>query len=263
MLERDNEKLARLKQSLARDQRQQERRDTQVEGIRVQLERIARESVAKYQQEVEATRPEAQTAINQVIQPWFTDLISSGTYAELLRWCRSHEDDIRLSDTGMYYWPEDALKAVAKGGNRLYADTARFVAEHYKGQDIQRGIQVHADGDEVWYTDFDLYSHRWDKSEGIRIWRQPVVGMGFGFAMIARSYDIPVDTQSVAASLDRISPEVWIKFGQQVESGKVWEIIDRSMKPRRIRVSTPEETQRHREDDRRRAEEYLRNRQWH
>lgn len=263
MSERDNEELTNLKQNLAKDRRQQERKGVQIEDIRVQLERIARESVAKYQRGVGATRPEAQATINQVIQPWFADLASSSTYAELLRWCRSHEDDIRLSDTIMYYWPEDALKALAKGDDRLYTDTARFVAEHYRGQDVQRGVQVHADGDEVWYTGFDLYSHKWDKSEGVRIWRQPVVGMGFGFAMISRSYDIPIDAQNVTASLDKISPEVWIKFGQQIESGKVWEIIDRSMKPRKIIISSPTETQRRREDDNRKSAEYLRTRQWH
>lgn len=249
MSERDQEELTRLKQNLARDRCQEEQKDTQVEGIRVQLERIARESVAKYQKEIEVTRPEAQKVINQVVQPWFTDLISSGTYAELLGWCRSHEKNIRLSDAIIYYWPEDALGVVAMGGNRLYEDTAKFIVEDYKRQDRQRGIQMHADGDEVWYAGFDLYGYRWDKSEGVRIWRQPVVGMGFGFAMMARSYDISVDIQDVAASLDRISPEVWIKFGQQVEGGKVWEMISRSMKPREIRVSTAGETQRRRENE--------------
>lgn len=263
MSERNNAELVRLKQNLAKDQHQQDYKGTQVESVRVQLEKIARESIAKYHREVETTRPEALIAINQVIQPWLIDLISSGTYAELLGWCRSHENGIRLSDTTMYYWPEDALKSVAKDGNRLYSDTARFVVEQYKGQNIQRGIQVHADGDEVWYSGFELESSKWEKSEGVRIWREPMVGMGFGFAMISRSYGIPVDAQNVVASLDRISPEVWIKFGQQVETGDIWEIISRSMKPRKIRVSSPEETQRHREDARRRAGEYIRSRQWH
>ncbi|MFH0936928.1 MAG: hypothetical protein V1808_01390 [Candidatus Daviesbacteria bacterium] len=231
MPERDKEELAKLKFDLAQDKLQQENKNNLVENIRKQLEKIARESVEKYHREVELIQPEAQKAIDQVIQPWFSDLISSGVYEELLRWCRTHKEEINLSEKISYYWPEDALKPIAKNEKKLYLDTAKFVAEHYKDQDLERGIQRHTDGDELWYSGFKIYHSGWNKSEGIRIWRQPIVGMGFGFAMIARTYDILINPDNIFVSLKEISPAVWIKFSQQIESGKIWEIINGSLSP--------------------------------
>ena len=263
MSERNNDELAKLRNSLANNQRQQEQRNVESENIRLQLERIARESTAKYQREIEATRHEAQTAITQVIQPWFSDLITSGAYADLQRWCNSQERDVRLSETIIYYWPEDALNVLAKGSSKPYSSTAQFVSTNYRGKSLPSGIEKHADGDEAWYAGFELESGNWGKSNGIKIWRQPVAGMGYGFAMIRKSYELAVDPHSVISSLDTISPEVWVKFGQQIENGAVWKTIERSMLPRRVTAAAPIQGNKYRAEQRLIAEEYLRTRQWH
>lgn len=263
MSERDKEELGRLRRVLIKDQKGQQRKEDQAEVVRQELEKIARLAVAKYHREVEMALPETQRIVGQVIQPWFLELASSGIYGDLLNWSRSHKNNIRLSDAITYYWPEDALKALTEVNSRPYLESAKFVVERYTGSALQRGIQTHADSDEVWYAGFELGHSRLERSEGVRIWRQPVVGAGFGFAMASNSYRIPIDIKSVAASLSLISPEVWIEFGQQIEGGKVWEVINQSMKPQKVKISTPEETQRHREADKKIAEEYLRNRQWY
>jgi hypothetical protein len=263
MKEKDNAELAKLRQNLANDQYLQDLQSVQIEGVRVQLERVARESVSKYSREVEATLPEAQRVIDQIIQPWFLDLLSAGTYAELLEWCKSHNESIRFSDTTIYYWPKRALRELEEKRTRPYLGTAQFVVERYSPREIQKGIGIHSDGGEAWYAGFDLKNSRWGDKNGVHIWRQPLVGMGFGYAMMASLYNVPVDVENISSARDDISPEVWINFGQQIESGKVWEAINQSMKPRRVVTATREETKRYREEDAKRAAEYLRTRSWY
>ncbi len=228
MQERDSRKLEKLKQNLAKDQRQQDRRNTQIESVRTQLEKIARESVAKYHQEVETIRPETELAIIQIIQPWFSNLTASGAYNRLLGWCKSHGNEIRLSDTISYYWPKNALEVVDKVANKPYADTAEFIVEQHKEES-----QIYAGADEIWHAGFCLHNYEWERSRGIKIWRQPAVGMGFGFAMVSKSYEIPISVQNIVTSMDQINPKVWIKFSQQIASGQIWEIIDQSMRSKK------------------------------
>lgn len=264
MKERENDAFKRIEQQLSKDQRHQQQRAKRAEKVRIQMEQTARGAVARYQREVKTQRPDAEQTITSIIQPWFSELVTSGRYDALLQWSTDHGgEEIRLSESILYYWPEDALKALRKGGNTLYKDTAEFVVDHYKGSETSHGIEIHADSDEVWYAGFELKTNRWDKTEGVRIWRQPVVGMGFGFAMISTSYDIPVDVSDIASSLESISPEVWIEFGQQIENGKALKAIEQSLKPRKLKISGPEEAGKRSEEAHRTAQQYFQNRKWH
>ncbi len=263
MHERDRDGIRRIQQNLVENKGQQEQKSSRVEGVRRELVRIANETKAKYKREEEAMRPDAEVAVKEIIQPWFSDLIASGTYEDLLRWSRFNEYNVYLSETILYYWPNRALKEIASGDSKLYKDKAEFVVERYKGSDIKKGIQSHADRDNVWHAGFKMGRGRWrDNTDGLRIWRWPVVGGGFAFSQSAIYYEIPVNEHSVAFFLDRISPEVWVEFGKQIESGKAWDAIERSMKPKK-RASAREATERDVEEEKRVAQEYLRNRQWH
>lgn len=258
MTEKD-EGFKRLRQSLAHDQEQQVGKSGQIEEVRVQLAQIAQKAITRYRRAVEVERPQAEATVGQTIQPWFLELKGSGSYADLLKWSKSHGRSINLSDAITYYWPEDALEPKRASS---YRDKAKFVVEQYRGSKLPQGIETHADSDEVWYAGFELEVSNRGASEEIKIWRQPVVGMGFGFAMVSGSYAIPMDAENVAASFDRIAPEVWIKFGQQIESGRVWKNIEQSMKPAVTRIASVTETQRRREEDWEVARQYLKNRKW-
>jgi len=262
MQERRNDEFERIQQSLAKDRRQQERKEGQIEEVSTQLEKIAGEAVAKYHSVVEAESPEAEATINQTIQPWFTNLISSGTYKDLLKWSKSNERGIRFSDPILYYWPRHALGEIAKGSSDRYRDKAEFILDYCKRQNIQQAVRTYADSDEVWYAGFELKKSGWGKSDEVKIWRQPTVGNGFGFAMISSSYQISVDPENVASVFDQISPEVWTAFGRQIESGQVWKIIEQSIKPRKVKAATLGESLSYAADDRRAAREYLQNRRW-
>jgi hypothetical protein len=254
MAEREHDAFRRIRQNLARDRREDRQKLSQVEEVRLQLEAIAKQTAAKYQREVEATRPEAEEAVNQIIQPWFSELISSGTYAELARWSRSRRD-VHLSDSIIHYWPKKALWEDGRvAGKKPYQFTAEFVVEHNQ-QDIQRGIQLQPSGDEVWYAGFKLAGRN-----SATIWREPVGGGGYGFSH--ERYAIHLNAQEINSSFDDISPEVWLEFGKQIENGQALGSIERSMRPRREKEETIDGAT-YRESGRRIVENYLRNRRWH
>lgn len=262
MAERD-EGLKRIQENLTEARLLQQQKDIQLEEIRVELLRIATEAAEKYQREVTALQPEGQRAMREVIDPWFANLIASGTYGDLMEWVKTNDKHISLSDTILYYWPEDALAGVAqaRAGVRAYLHTAQFIVEHYD-HPLQEAIKIHADGDEVWQAYLYLRNSKWDsKGNGVILDRDPTIGMGFGAAMHRQFRRVSTDASNIAGIFNTISPEVWIGFSQQIENGKVWVNIENSMKPR---------TQTHVElgavyRDRMKSvhEEYLRNKQWH
>lgn len=267
MAERE-EDLPRLQAILAEAKLSQQQKHAGIEEIRVDLEIIALQAAEKYQREVKALLPDGQRVMREVIQPWFADLVASGTYRELMVWAKTNDDHLSLSDTILYYWPEDALKGAAqvRAGSRAYLSKAQFIVEHsYRSP--EEAIRLHADSDEVWRAHFYLRNSKWDsKGNGVILDCDPTIGMGFGAAMHRQFRQVSTDASNIAGLFNTISPEVWIGFGQQIESGRVMENIENSLKPR-LRAHDISQPTVSGSDYRERLkevhEEYLRNRQWH
>ena len=231
MSERDEEHLQKLQDSLNQARILQQQRDAQIEEVRVELQRIALETAQKYQREVEALEPEGQRVMNEVIVPWFNNLVSSGTYDNLMEWERANEGHISLSGTILYYWPRSALGGTAQGAD-AYQSTAKFIIDH-SYHSLEEAIRLHANSDEVWCAYFYLKNSPWNsKSRGVILDHDPTVGMGFASAMSRQFRRISTDPSSISRIYSAISPEVWIDFGKQIQNGDVWENIENSMKPR-------------------------------
>lgn len=267
MAERE-EDLQKLEDVLTEAKSSQQQKDARIEEIRAELERIATETADKYQREVRALFPEGQRVMREVIEPWFSDLVTSGVYRDLMDWAKTNDRHVSLADTILYYWPEDAFKGVAQSrtGSKAYQSTAQFIVEHsYRSP--EEAIKLHADSDEVWRAYFYLRNSKWDsKGNGVILDRDPTIGMGFGAAMNRQFRRVSTDASNIAGIFNTISPEVWIGFGQQIESGRVTENIENSLKPR---PQTSDISQGmisgsdYRDGMRVVHEEYLRSRQWH
>lgn len=225
--------IDQLNQQLSAHISRREARASQQERIRQQLEAIARDAVGRYEEAFEALLPQAEEKVSTVIQPWFQQLADSGTYDKLLDWVKGNEeedegDDISLSKSILYIWPNGAIREL-RAGRKPFDSTASFIVKEHKDESV--GIERHKRGDdEVWRANFLLgYS---DRHQGIYITRWPTIGAGYGFSVgRARSLEIPVDHLNVQASLRSISPEVWIGFAGQIESGQAWRFIQESLKP--------------------------------
>lgn len=268
LTENDNEGLRKLQTDLEGAKLQQQQKDSQVEEIRIELVRITIEAAEKYQREVTALLPEGQRVMREVIEPWFYNLVASGIYRDLMEWVKTNDKRVSLSDTILYYWPEDALKgaAQARAGSRAYLHTAQFITEHSYSS-LQEAIRLHADSDEVWRAYFYLRNSQWfSGGNGVILDRDPTIGMGFGAALHRQFRRVSADANNIAGIFNTISPEVWIGFGQQIESGRVVENIQNSMKPRPQTYNVSESRiarSDYSERLKRVHDEYLRNRQWH
>lgn len=256
-----SKELENLKQDLLKEKDKQQQLSVWVRKNMEKRESVARKFVDNYHNEVKVLLPQAQETISGVIQPWFEELVSSGTYSEILDWSTAHEQTVSLSNTLLYYWPENALKELAESDEEKLS-YARFALKHSTDKKIEQDFKSDFDWDQVWYAGFELFTNKRNKNDGVKIWRQPTIGMGFGFAMMRGRYDIFVDPNNIAASLKKISPEVWIKFGEQIESGEVWKTIKNSLKPKSTILET-EDGNTFRERMRVVADKYLKERVWH
>lgn len=258
------EELRKLQASLTEAKSLQQQKDARIEEIRVELERVALQAAEKYQREVRALLPEGQRVMREVIQDWFDDLIISGTYRDLMDWANINDRHVSLSDSILYYWPRRALEgaAQARSGRRTYLSKAQFIVENTYSSP-EEAIRLHAYGDEVWQAYFDLRNSKWDsEGNGVVLDRDPTIGMGFAAAMGRQFRRLSTDANNMARIFYDISPEVWIGFGQQIESGRVTENIENSLKPRshsQQTISGSDYGTRMRTVH----DEYLRVRQWH
>ena len=268
MTENDSDDSSRLQASINEAKIQQKQKDSQIQEIRVDLVRIAAEATEKYQREVVALLPEGRRVMREIIEPWFVNIVTSGTYGDLMEWVKTNDRHISLSNTILFYWPDDAIKGTtqARVGAEAYLHTAQFITEHsYSSR--EEALRRHGDGDEVWRAYFYLRNSKWDsKGNGVILDRDPTIGMGFGAAMHRQFRRVSTDGGNIAGIFHTISPEVWIGFGQQIESGKVLDNIAHSMKPR-PRIERIVEPKNNATDYRVRLrmahDNYLRDRQWH
>lgn len=225
------------------------------QDIHSRLAAIAQATEERFRTEREQLLPIAHAKLQDTIKPWWQEFEESGTYQKLFDWVNTNEaDSISVSSSIIYpdgveawhYGGESIVQAIRRGDkkeaarieelNTRYASQERLQEAHFKIQ-----------GEPFYLTE----------THGFRLARWPVIGKGFGYAMVAHQYEIPLRLDEADDLPNKIHPEVLIEFAGQIETGRVWEIIDRSMKrssraPRE--VSGAEVRQR----DAQRAEEYRR-----
>jgi len=251
MAEQDRESLRKF---LAEEAEKYQRLSQSQEAVRQELEKRARQAIEKYQQEFEELTLLAKEKVGEIIQPWFDDLVQDGTYDQLLKWQKAHNDrTISVSDSILYYWPDGAFRGFEYSEEleeKPFEGDAEFIVEEYENH--QQGIEKHQSGvDEVWSARFNI---GW--GGGLYISQSPSLGGGYGFTAI----EIPLDVKNISAKIPSIHPEVWIGFADQVESGKDQGILQESLipKPTRVlRVGSAEHAELERRSHARR-EEYLR-----
>lgn len=236
-----------------------QRRESYSGQISAELRAIAEQAVARYRRIVDTEHDNAVQMINEVIQPWFTQLVQTDTIDSLSRSQRHVGSPVRFSEAIIHYWPRKALQRLDGDDSLTYSELAAHILSFHGTHDISKWVKWYADSDEVWYAGIQL-EHSWRGSTGVKIWRQPTIGAGFAFAHQAHKYDIHLDVHNIQGSIAAISPEVWVAFGQQIASGQVWDTIAASLQPQRTAVISRSEYEQRTYADR---QKYLQDRQWY
>lgn len=227
--------LNSINQQLNENDTQRERRAHLREQVRQRLESVAKEAVGKYQEDFQKLLPLANEKVEKIIQPWCDQLVSSGTYDRLYSWVKRSKSDyyMNLTNNILYVWPRRAIN----GFGEISGD-ARFIVSDCRRGDIEEGIKTfERRNDEVWSARFEIcITDHIKPIDGLAISQWPHLGGGMAFAMLtSKRLRIPLEIESLEPSVNKISPEVWIGFADQIESGKVWEVIESYLKPRKRR----------------------------
>lgn len=201
-----------------------------------------------------------------MVQPWLDSLVQDGTYDQILELLRSADkSSASVSDSILYYWPDDAFQGIEhseRTREKPFQGTANYIVNNY--EDSQQGIEKHQAGvDEVWSARFNIGGGtlHGKSHNGLYISQWPVIGSGFGFAVVrSLNLRIPVDIENIAATFPSVHPEVWMGFADQIENGTALQVLQESLIPKPIRVIDAD-SEEYAESIRRnhaRREEYLR-----
>lgn len=212
---------------LEEQSRRQQQLTEQKEAIRLELIEEAKLAVGQYQAEWEQLKPAAQKRLNDVIKPWWRDFTESGLEDKLTDWRRNNIGWLGLSDTIVYPWPRRIIRELAE--QKPFEWTATHILQ-------TPGVQPSfVRQEELWKANFFI------GKDGFRISRWPLDGGGFAFALGASSLEIPLYLSEADQLVDKVYPKILSEFALQIESGRVWEILKKSLEPKPVKVISREE----------------------
>lgn len=204
-----------------------------IETVRKTLEEEAKKIVRVYREEVTSLKPEASVRLQGVVLPWWLGFKGSGLYNQITDLLRTKVSfDLDLSEPVSYFYPLDVLrkgkedkpyqseaesitKRLTKGGGRL--------EEHLKCQVSLWNSDLWASG--FCLTGYGASCHRFF----IRQWSE--IRQSWAFAIQAQWLQVAIDPSQEGSDLiDRIHPKVWIGFADQIEKGRVWQVLDESLR---------------------------------
>ncbi len=236
MNERD---LKNIKQELDKQANNTSQLAIKQEEIRWRLVEMANLEIQRYEKQFEELLPQAKSAIGETIQPWFDKLHESGIYNSIKEWVavdksRLSGNLIHLTDDILYLWPKRSQAELSSESKKPYNSSAKFILDYQK-EDIETQLSKLADRNEVWEANFHIGDARLSGNyDDLYISRWPTIGAGWAFAISADKYHIPVSPNNIIDSVEKISPEVWIGFAQQIKKGKTKRYLNDSLKPKEI-----------------------------
>lgn len=217
-------------------QRQQPRKNQQ-EEIRQQLLTHAQATIDRYQAEYAEALPKASEQLETVITPWWSDFQTSDIYREIVDILRHKVSFVLdINDPITYFWPRWALKELHEA-RELKESPFRYAAESVledherQGKSIEDGIKGKAEryNNELWIANFH-FSGLGDSHHRLYISRWPEAGAGFAFAMTASGYHINVEPPEPEGVNTKINPNVFIQFANQIQSDRVWQVLQQSVR---------------------------------
>lgn len=212
-------------------------REEKIERVRRGLENSAREVVDRYERWCERLKPEALDSIERVMQPWFRGLTEGGQFNWLVEWSDKYDEggrDINLGG-GLYFWPRESISELKSV--QPFKDSAKY---GYKNYLKDEGIKVQKEivrGD-VWDAGLILGKKRIGR-KGLTIVRWPGTGGSFAFAVVsATGLEIDLDPLNIEGSFEKVSPEVWLIFSREIESGYAGRSITEAISSKKRRLET-------------------------
>ncbi len=227
-----DEKLDALSRLVSLDERQfqskQRKKDSELEKIRKQLEQAALSAKEKYETKYREKLPEAEDKYRSIIKPWWLKIEESGLYGKLVSWRKGGLiDRFQVSDDIYFFWPRDVYREFARArewGKKPFEWRSESVVkplgrDGFPEQALARHLRDFEG--EFWKADFRFADPK--EFKGLDVLRWPIGGGGCGYS--ARRYPHRLGFEEDNALPD-INPVVFIDFAGQIESGRVWEIIE-------------------------------------
>ncbi len=203
-----------------------------LESKRYYLEVRAREVALRYDDECFEAGPGAVHKIETVIYPWWREFKSSQTFTQMVNLFEGESFDLTLSDEISYFWPQRALRELKCGKEGFIEDAKRL---QKIGEQRGRGVLISVETlvnswlDDYW-TARVYFSGIGEKFHQLYLQPWSSQRNSWAFALSAQELRIGIDPAGEGNLADKINPKVWLGFAEQIESGRVWRILERSVR---------------------------------
>lgn len=204
------------------------KQDQSIEQIRKEIVKQAQEAVDLYERQCKEAEPEARKAIDKTVRPWWNDFLNSKTFS-LLEHAHWSSSEIYLSEWYSHNWPQRLFKEINEN-SRPFAWKAGYDVREQLKQPKEIRVQEAAPKKRSFLENYEtaFYVPR-GQDRRLFVNRWPVGGGGMYFS----GHHQLVDFDDFGAGLDSTHPIVFTKFAETIESGRVWKVIDKSIKGRR------------------------------
>lgn len=155
----------------------------------------------------------------------------------MVEWSDEYDEggrDIYLSG-GLYFWPRGLISELRS--KQPFQDIAKYDYKNYLKNDVLKEHEEIRPGD-VWDAGLILGKKRVGR-KGLTIVPWPGTGGDFGFAVVAAPrLEIDLDPLNIEGSFEEVSPEVWLVFSRDIESGQVGRSITEALSSKKRYLKT-------------------------
>ncbi len=227
--------VARLANRIQVRQNRQLALEIRREEVRLQIEQGVEAAVREHNETDGLLLPEAQQKLDVVVKPWWQDVIRSGLFDQILAWVQQTDRwHARASDKFMYIAPYTRLTALnqARTGHQLFKPFEWEARDLIKTPDDvltdEKLFELSGRADE-WSTYFCI-GRRLGRRKG-EIWD---TGLYASFQRVGQDAGsggiVPLDLNNPTELFTKkVACARVIGFAEQIRSGRVWNILERSL----------------------------------
>lgn len=202
-----------------------------VESARLKLTEAATFKSEAYSAYVREITPLADTALKQIIYPWWQEFKHSSLSRQIVSVLadQSFSFHLNLSEQIAYYWPDKTIDELAS--TMPFKSEAVDAADHgSQGLSLELLIEEFKKPKpaDAWtgYFNFSGFNNDYQQLS-FKPWNK--ARECWAFAIGVQRLKVSLDPlENPQAIYTNVNPMVYVEFGKQIEEGKVWEVLEQS-----------------------------------
>ncbi len=202
------------------------------EAIRQQIIEHAQRNVAAYEAEANTVRPDAEHALQAIIYPWWSDFKNSSLYQDIVSALSEKVSfKLLLNDPISYYWPDITIREL-RGKEPFALEAERVAKEKWNPQDAGTIAAQYAQpaSHDTWTGSF-YFSGLGNEYHKLAFEPWNDTRASWSFSVLVQQLHLSLDPKRASQDFfAKVNPAVYVEFSKQIASGRVWEVLEESLK---------------------------------